>query len=622
MAKGISDEILKRHAQQKFDQSRDWRDDKILSRWKKSNNLYDGVFEQDTKDKSEVLVGQGRLFIPKTYSHIQRMLVDILESLFFDSEEVCSVTSWKSVPSASREIIKTLLNYRLSGQPINFYAEAYEACLDALRNKVGIFKVYPIFKKHKEILDNENKDVVDAFQPCIECVPYEDVYFSPESTWKDYHKHTIIHRMRKSLDHLKRRGYKNLEDLKDDTGGIQDEIKDQRERDQGSPFRTYYSSDKDIEDPKVYIYEIWTHLDINGDGLLESCVYTMAGDAAGPKRIIKGVEENDLPYKHEGDDYNRPPFIVGHAYPESHKMYGKDIPEIVEGLQRETNAQRNQRREAVALSLRRPILANRNSGIDLMSLVNRRIGGVVLADDVSPSSIREMDVQGVGSDTVQEQNVTAQDFFETTSIPPNLLGMPTSRDETATAVTSHMANANKKIEMTIRNLSYTLFTPAFKFLLRLEQAYETDAFIELVTGRKLGWLFTDDNTPPRAFIQGDLEVTANAGVNKQIQLNKWFLLMDRANQANMTVAQMVMQGVVNPQEVKFFDPMAFMDKILPILGEKYTTEFKIQAQQPQPPQGGQGVPGIASQPRQLGNIEAVVSNMNPQGVMGGNNGAF
>jgi hypothetical protein len=604
MAKGISDEILKRHAQQKFDQSRNWRDDKILARWKKSNNLYDGIFESDQKEKSDVLVGQGRLFIPKTYSHIQRILVDILETVFFDPEEIVTITTWKNVPYETREIVKTLLNYRLNGNPINFYAEAFEAAMDALRNKVGIFKVYPVFKKE-----------TNSFKPAIECVPYEDVFFDPRATWKDYWKYTVIHRMRKSVDYLKRRGYKNLDDLPSGDIADNDEIKDQREQSQGSSFKFYSQGEKDT-DPEVYIYEIWTHLDVNGDGLLESCVYTMAGDGGGPKRVISDVEENDLPYMHEGDDYNRPPIIVGEAFPESHKMYGKDLPEIVEGLQRETNAQRNQRREAVALSLRRPILASRNAGLDLMSLVNRRIGGVVLGDDVGPSSVREMDISGVGGDTVQEQAKTDQDFFETTSIPPNLLGMPTNKEETATATTAHISNANKKIELIIKNLAFTLFTPTFKYLLRLEQAYETDAFIELVTGRKLGWLFMDDNSPPRSYIQGEFDVVANMGVNKQAQLNKWLLLMDRASQANMATAQMVMQGVVDPKIVQFFNPMVFMTRILPLLGEKDINEYKLQAQQP-PPQEGGGPPGIASQPRQLGNVEASVSNLNAENIMGG-----
>ena len=316
MANGISDEILKRHAQQKFDQSRNWRDDKILARWKKSNNLYDGIFESDQKEKSDVLVGQGRLFIPKTYSHIQRILVDILETVFFDPEEIVTITTWKNVPYETREIVKTLLNYRLNGNPINFYAEAFEAAMDALRNKVGIFKVYPVFKKE-----------TNSFKPAIECVPYEDVFFDPRATWKDYWKYTVIHRMRKSVDYLKRRGYKNLDDLPSGDIADNDVIKDQREQSQGSSFKFYSQGEKDT-DPEVYIYEIWTHLDVNGDGLLESCVYTMAGDGGGPKRVISDVEENDLPYIHEGDDYNRPPIIVGEAFPESHKMYGKDLHEI------------------------------------------------------------------------------------------------------------------------------------------------------------------------------------------------------------------------------------------------------------------------------------------------------
>lgn len=624
MAKRIDDDILKNHAISKFSASKNWRDEKILSRWKKSNNLYDGIFDTGDKEKSDVLIGQGRLFIPKTYSHIQRMLVDILETVFFDPEEVVSIAAWKSVPYETRMIVKTLLNYRLNGNPINFYSEAFEASLDALRNKVGIFKVYPVFTFHDEILNNRKTKVADSFKPVVECVPYEDVFFDPAATWKDYWKYTVIHRMKKSVDYLKRRGYKNLDDLPNVAdGGDMDEIKEQRERDQGSPFKSYYSTGNIKEDAEVYIYEIWTHLDVNGDGLLESCVYTMGGDGSGPKRLISNVEENDLPYKREGDDYNRPPIIVGSAFPEPHKMYGKDLPEIVEGLQRETNAQRNQRREAVALSLRRPILANRNSGIDLMSLVNRRIGGVVLADDVSPSSIREMDIQGVGGDTVQEQSKTDQDFFETTSIPPNLLGMPTSSDETATATTAHISNANKKIEMVIKNLAYTLFSEAFRYLLRLEQSYETDEFIELVTGRKLGWAFMDDNSPPRSLIQGEFGVTANLGVNKQAQLNKWMLLFDRGNQANLATMQMVQIGVVDPKSVKFINTTTFFDRVMPLLGEKEIDEYKIQAQQPPPQEGqGGGMPGIASQPRQLGNVEAVLSNMNPENVTGGNNGGI
>lgn len=610
----LTDDYLLSLAQDQFTRSQNWRFNQVDERWEKDNDLYNSKFSKKEKGASDVLLGQGRLFIPKTYSYTQRMLVDILDTFFFDHEEIVSIDSWKSVPSQVREIVKTLINYRLNGHPINFYHEAYEACLNALKNKVGIFKVYPKLKtEKKKNKAGEEEEVLTEFCPIIENLPYEDVFFSPQATWKDYWKYPIVHRMRRSIDYLKRRGYKNLDGLEPINDSIgTDIIKNQRVDYNTSPF----TDDLKVSAlGEVYIYEHWTFLDVNNDGLLESCSYLTAGDAQGPQRIIRDVEENELPYKKYGEDYNRPPIVMGSAFPEAHQLYGKSLPEITEGLQRETNAIRNQRREAVALALRKPILVQRGANIDLMSLVNRRIGGITLGDDISDSSVRELQISDPTVSSIQEQARTDQDYSEATSIPPNLLGMPSSSDETATAVTAHTANANKKIQLVIKNLAQTLFIPAFEMLLRLEQTYESDGFIAMVTGRKLGWLFIDDNNPPTEYIQGDFGLNINIGMNKQVQLNKWMLLMDRGNQANATQMQMVMGGVVNPQAVSFIDTMKIFKKVLPIVGEKDIDEFMVMAQQPPMPEGGSA--GMPSQTKMPMDVSAEVTNMNPEMMQGG-----
>lgn len=611
----LTEEFVISQGQAVFSGARTWRTEHIEPRWKTNNDLYNSRFSEKEKQKSDVLLGQGRLFIPKTYSHVQRMLVDVMETFFFDPEEVVDISSWKSVPSEVRSIVKTLINYRLNGHPINFYEEAHEACLDALKNKVGIFKVYPKLKTEKQMNEfGEKLDVVTSYAPMVEALPYEDVFFDKQATWKDYWKFPIAHRMVRSIDYLKRRGYKNLGQVQvaqDFVGG--DEIKQQRADYTASPF----SLDNGVQVKNansVFVYEFWDFLDVNGDGLLESCSYLMAGDAQGPKVLIRDVEENNLPYRNDGDDYNRAPIVIGNAFPESHELYGKSLPEIVEGLQKETNAIRNQRREAVALALRKPILVNRGAGIDLMGLVNRRIGGVILGDDISTSSVRELDISDPTSSSVQEQMRTDQDFFETTSVSPNLLGMPTSGDETATAVTSHVANANKKIQQVIKNLAATLFLPTFRMLLRLEQEYESDEFIELVTGRVLGWGFAQDDAPPRQFIQGDFDLTCNLGMNKQMQINKWMMLMDRGSMMNQSQAQLVSLGVAPPESVHFVDTMRMFHKVLPILGEKSVDEYMIQAQQP--PMEAGCTKGIASQTALTSDMGAQVSNMNPEGMLG------
>jgi len=602
-----------------FNDSSNWREEGIEEQWMDSIDQYDSKFPRtaDGKVKSDVLRGAGKLFIPKTYSNTQRMHVDIMGSYFFDREEIVSIIPWKTIPRTTVEIVKALLNYRLNGHPINFYKEAFECTLDSLKVKVGIAKVWPKFKTKKD----KNSKEFQEYTPIIEALPYEDVFFSQEATWKDYYKYPIVHRFKKSLDYLKRRGYKNLDQLEGmQAGETTDEIKNQRAANQNTSLQSPFTKDSTNmvdEQGGVYVFEIWDFLDVDSDGFLESCSYLMAGDERGPQVLIRDVEENDLPYEHDGEDYNRPPFVVGQGFPEPHQMYGKDVPELMGGLQRETNALRNQRREAVALAIRKPLLASRNANLDLIGLSNRKAGKLVLGDDISPSSVRELDISDPTSASVIEQERTDRDIFEVTSIPPDLQGIAPLRDDTATGVTSRVRNANKKIEQVIANLGETFFIPTFQMLLRLEQKYVTDEFIEMVTGRVLGWQFLDDDIPTREFIQGDFELVANTGVTKAAQINKFFMMLDRAPLINQSTAQMLQLGVVSEEDAQFIDSIKIYEEILKVLGEKDMSAFTIKGQQPLPAEGGAGVPGVGSQARLPADVEANVLPFSPEGVGGG-----
>lgn len=613
----MTDDELIKHAQDVFKTGQTFQDDNFKDKWIKNKDLYDSKFSAKERKTSDVLLGQGRLFIPKTYSHTQRILVDILETFFFDMDEIVSIANWKNIPTENKEIVKNLLNYRLNGNPINFYIESYESILDALITGCGIFKVYPQIKiktvttTHLDTdgnIYNIEEDVIDYFAPVIESVPYEDVLFAPQATWKDYWKFPIVHRMKKSKDYLTRMGYKNLDDIPTITDITPDEIKQQRYS--GSPFvQTPSPTD---ETGEIYTYEFWDFLDVNEDGLLESVSYLMVGDFNQPMKVIRDVKENTLPYKRIGDLYNRPPIVLGNAYPESHKLIGKSLPEIVESLQKEVNSLRNQRREAVALALRKPILYSRGAGLDTQSLSNRRIGALVAGDDISPSAVRELDVQDATRSSAEDSMTVNNEFFETTSIPPNLLGASSSPDETATAVTSHIANANKKIVMAVKNIATTLIIPAIKLLLRLEQEYENDEFIQLVTGRMLGWGISGDNIPTKEYIQGEFDLTVNLGVNKQIQLNKLMMILDRMIQVNAVEGQLLQAGVADPSNVQFGNPVTVFKRMLSVLGEKNHNEFFIQSKAPIQITNGNigGSPPAAPQ-----GMDAEVTNLNPENAM-------
>lgn len=637
----LTDDYIRGRGQDVFSNAK--HGGQLIEDWSEELDLYNSVYQPKEKDKSDVLIGQSKLFIPKIYSHIQRMLVDVIDTFFFDPEEIVSISSSHKTSKEEKDIVKSLLNYRLSSHPINFYEEVYEAALDALVNKSAAFKVYPKITTEKStdlvldddgnpILDEEGLpqektvDIIKDYAPQLECMPLEDVYFSTEATWKNYYKHPIVCKYKRSLDYLKRRGYKNLERFEEQAVGSGDAetdiIKQQREPEKQSPFST---NAENVNSNEIYVFEFWDFLDVNRDGLLESCSYIMAGSDSSPDTIIRGVEENTLPYKYEGEDYVRPPIVFGQAFPEAHKLRGKSIPELTKDLQREANSITNQRREAVALELRKPLLVNRGANINLQSLVNRKISGVVLGDDISGAAVRELDIKTDTGSSVQELARNDKDFQEITSIVPNLLGMQQSADETATAVTSQGVNANKKIGLLIKNLTWTLVLPALDLLLRLEQAYETDEFIQKVTEESLPWgnpenLERNGVTVGRETIQGDFGLKVNTAINKQQQLNKIFLLTERFNLTNQTTMQLAQAGVLPQDQVHIMDTMKLLHDGMKILGFKDTEEYIIRpeaAETPPEGAGGEGAPGIASQPGlSAGAPEASVSNLNPEGMEG------
>lgn len=579
----------------------------IDERWVRSMDLYDSIFAPEHK-KVSALLGVPRVFIPKTYAQVKRILEDVLETFFFDFEEICGVfTRKKKTPAMSIDAVKTLLNYRLNGNPINFYQEAYEVCLSALRNKVGIFQVYPKLKTEKQQKKDaggnklrEAEEKITAFHPCIDTLPYEDVYFHADSTWKDYYFRTIVVRKKVSRDYCKRREFKNLDQVgaaSDTSTGNQ--VKQQRQRQ--SPFAPQDNSIKAAQG--IYIYSFWDLMP-GDNGLLESGYFIMGGDSEGPKVMFQDWKKNDLPYKFMGDDYVRPPIIVATAFPEPFMMYGKDFPQVTEGLQTETNISRNQEREAVARWLRAPVLVDRNANVDVMGLMIRRIGGVVQGDNISGDAVRELQQQSPLPVTQPSGQRIDADYSEISSITPNQLGVSTGGEQSATEFAGLDRNANKMIKGVVRNLAITGLVPAMKYLLRLEQQYEDDAFIELVTGERLGWTFKKDKdgnyvgAPPSLLIQGEFSLFVNLGINKQAQLGQYRILAEIGNQTNLAMTQAVQLGIVQPADVKLFNAVWAFERMAPLLGQKNTEEMFIQAKQPPlPPPGGNVPRGTASPPR-------------------------
>lgn len=587
-------------------------------RWSKDNDLYDAKFDKKEIAFSEML-GVPRLFIPKTYAQVQRIMEECLETWFFDFEEICTIRSWKSIPRETLDIVKALINYRLNGHPIQIYQEIYEFVQDAIKNKVGILKIYPRFKVVKSkikgvrtafVVDEDGNSVeppdpkdmqkvIQFFTPVVECVPYEDLFFHYEATWKNYWQFPMCHRVKRTRDYCKRRGYKNV-DLIPWAGTIPgtDLVKNQRNLNQGSPFA---GAPEDIQDLQtIWLYEFWDLQPKANDDHLISGSFVLGGSAERPMAELREWVDNNLPFQFDPTEAVRPPFVVATSFPEAHSMYGKSFPEVTEGLQKETNARFNQEREAVARALRPPVLVGKNAGIDLMALKLRKIGGVVQGMDITQDGVREMEMANPVAISLPAQQRTDALYSEISSVSPESLGVNSQSNDEQAATTSNIlaTNSSKKTNMVIRNIALTGLVPLFQYLLRLEQEYESDAFIEQVTGRTLGWNFVKDNggnyvgTPPSLTIQGDFEFMPALGQNKQQQMAQYKTMAELGNQANAQMGQLLQIGAIQAQNVRFFNPMIAFEQIAKILGYRNIDEMKLPAMQPPPPQaeGGKGQP--------------------------------
>lgn len=599
--------------------------------WAKDNDAYDAKFDKKEMAYSEFL-GVPRLFIPKTYAQTQRMMEEVYEQLFFDVEEFCSIRSWKNVPRETLDIVKALVNYRLNDHPIQSYQEVYEFVQDGIKNKVGIFKIYPRFKIVKKsgnkffVDENANKveppkdsasleEKVQFFSPVVECIPYEDVFLHFEATWKDYWKTPIVHRVKRSRDYCKKRGYKNVDQVPwAGTFPGTDLIKMQRSLNQGSPFS---GAPEDIEDLQyIWVYECWD-LQPGEGGHLESGSFVLGGSADRPMALLRGWVKNELPYQFDPTEPIRPPFVVGTAFPEAHAMYGKSFPGITRDLQKETNARINQEREAVARSLRPPLIVDRNANYDLQALMIRKIGGIVQGNTASPEAMRELSISNPIPISLPAQQRIDQLYTEISSIGPDQVGADSTvgNDESATASSTKSTNANKKMNMVIRNLTQTGIIPMLRFLLRLEQEYESDAVIEQVTGRVLGWKFVKDSDGnhlgprPSVVIQGDFDLDISVGINKQNQLAQLKTITELGAQANGQLTQALQIGAVKAQDAKFFNSMWSFKLMAKLLGQKNTEEMFLQAMQPPPPQQGQGGGGNPSPPGVSGGMTPAQMNI-------------
>ena len=193
---------------------------------------------------------------------------------------------------------------------------------------------------------------------------------------------------------------------------------------------------------QLVFWEVIASYDADGDGVLEDCVFTLEHQTGTIVRAIR------YPYFHGYRYYD---FCV--LFPRPGRAFGRCMPQIVEGSQRELNAIHNQRVDGVTLAMTKSFVARRSSTIEYDTLLVSP-GSITFVDDVA-GDLRELDIdpQVPGMDVEQ----MARDYAERASGINDLsTGRETEERKTATEVGLVASEAGIRFADTIRAMHQSI----------------------------------------------------------------------------------------------------------------------------------------------------------------------
>ena len=261
---------------------------------------------------------------------------------------------------------------------------------------------------------------------------------------------------------------------------------------------------------QLTFWEVIAPYDADGDGLTEDCVFTVEHETGVVVRAIK------YPYFHGRRYYD---FCV--LFPRAGRAFGRTMPQILEGSQRELNAIHNQRVDAVTLAMSQAFIALRSSTVDYDTLLVSP-GAITLVDNLDDIKQLNINPQVPGIDIEQ----MARDYAERASgINDISAGRETEQRKTATEVGLVASEAGIRFADTIRAAQQSLVN-IVQQIAGLCYQYADDAEIQAHEIRREDLIF-----PWRYMAHGN---TGTA--NKAQQRQESIMLYDKLSQ-NPLVAQ-------------------------------------------------------------------------------------
>lgn len=445
-----------------------------------------------------------------------------LMKVFTGSDEVITIAGVTEEDDTKAETMQELLVYQLQRQN-KFFPILYNWIKDSLITGLGIIKCYwertegytteqtklnnealqALIQTGVEITDLQGPDIYGDFlvtyqspyyvknAPKIENILISEFIYSPDAKSLE-DANFVAHKRKVTMSYLREREaqgvYANIDDIKVDA--YKTNTYDPIEEVVGDNYNDITYEEQQARQ-EVIIYECYTKIDVNGDGILEDMIITICGDT-----IIR-MEQNYM---------GRHPFFAISPTKDPHRIWVKrSYAELIGELQDLKVALTRQIMQNVALTNDPKMLLD-ETAINIDDFVQGRkvirmkaghsLNEVAMPMPVSPLS---------------PQTFTFLEWLESqkenrTGITRYNQGLDAnSLNKTATGISAILGQSSQRLELVARMFAETGLYELFRFMVSLNQKFIDQATVIRLTNKEMRITPED--------LDGSFDLIVNAGIS-------------------------------------------------------------------------------------------------------------
>ena len=435
--------------------------------------------------------------LSKTSSLVSTDVADTIEwalpslmKVFTGSDEVITVAGVTEEDDQNAEVMQSLLVYQLQRQN-KFFPILYNWMKDSLITGMGIIKCYwertegwtPETQKLNaealqllaqtgvEITNVQGPDMMGDFMvtwnspyyiknsPKIENILVSEFLYSPDAKNLE-DANFVAHRKKVTMSHLRQKEkegiYANVSMVKPDNGPTS-WLSDQVEQAIGDNYTPLNKNNQEKARDEVTIYECYTKIDFNNDGILEDMIITIAGD------VILRAEPNYM---------GRHPFFSISPTKDPHRIWVKrSYAELIGELQDMKVALTRQIVQNIALTNDPKMILSEDS-INISDYIEgrkviRKKPGASMGDVAMSMPVNQLSPQ-----TFQFLEWLEGQKENRTGITRYNQGLDAnSLNKTATGISAILGQSAQRLELIARMFAETGISELFRFMVSLNQKF-------------------------------------------------------------------------------------------------------------------------------------------------------